>query len=183
MLEMNFKKKFTPFADKHSNADPTRGQQRAARSQQSCRRRQSWGNRGEEKKPARFGACTPPLLHIHVSSHQPQLAPIAPPFSLCTNPGVFHPRAPLSLLPAALFHGWKLLRLGPYGKLSCRQGLTHPEQRALQKSHKLHQPKYNPSSSTSRITSNVEVSELPADQGICTKTAKCENTYYKQQCF
>lgn len=95
MLEMNFKKKFTPFAYKHSNADPTRGQQRAARSQQSCRRRESWGNRGEEKKACtRFGACTPTLLHIHVSSHQTQLAPIASPFPLRTNPGFFHPRAP-----------------------------------------------------------------------------------------
>lgn len=49
MLKTSFKKQFIQFADKHFSTDTTPGQQSAACSQWSRRRRESWGNRGEEK--------------------------------------------------------------------------------------------------------------------------------------
>lgn len=48
---MTLKKQFTQSTDQFSSADPTPGQQRAAFSQQSCMRKESQDNCGEEKKP------------------------------------------------------------------------------------------------------------------------------------
>lgn len=66
--------------------------------------------------------------------------------------------------------------LGLHSKQSCRHSLTHPEQKALQKSCRLQQPKYNPSSNASGITSNAKVSEY-LSRYICTNTATCESTH------
>jgi len=115
---------------------------------------------GKKKAFTCFRAPTPALPHILVSSHQLQLAHTVFPFPLCPKPGVSYLRAPPPRCLRLSAMAGSSSDPGLSSKLSCRQALTHSEQRALQKSCRLHQPKYNLGGSGSRITSNAKVSEL-----------------------